>query len=135
MPSAGVAGVRLECTAESRSGAALALDVVAVNAGDEPARDVRPEVVYAHQTYSGEAAALDPGARREWQIPLAPPGAPGPLAATAHVHYLDALARGDARAPRRRLAARARPVRGGLPGRLVIGTVLHPRSCGAAPRP
>ena len=66
MPSAGVAGVRLECTAESRSGAALALDVVAVNAGDEPARDVRPEVVYAHQTYSGEAAALDPGARREW---------------------------------------------------------------------
>ena len=95
MPSAGVAGVRLECTAESRSGAALALDVVAVNAGDEPARDVRPEVVYAHQTYSGEAAALDPGARREWQIPLAPPGAPGTFAATVHVHYVDALGRGS----------------------------------------
>ena len=95
MPSAGVAGVRLECTAESRSGAALALDVVAVNAGDEPARDVRPEVVYEHQTYSGEAAALDPGARREWQIPLAPPGAPGTFAATVHVHYVDALGRGS----------------------------------------
>src|SRR5216117_2410829 len=136
MPSAGVAGVRLECTAESRSGAALALDVVAVNAGDEPprdvrpevvyehqtysgeaaaldpgaavaldgvavnaggerARDVRPEVVYEHQTYSGEAAALDPGARREWQIPLAPPAAPGTFAATVRIHYVDALGRGS----------------------------------------
>src|SRR5207249_4419775 len=65
------------------------------NAGDEPARDVRPEVIYEHQTYSGEAAALDPGARREWQIPLAPPAAPGTFAATVRIHYVDALGRGS----------------------------------------
>ena len=95
VPSAGVAGARLECTAESRAGPTPALDVVAVNAGDEPARDVRPEVIYEHQTYSGEAAALDPGARREWQIPLAPPAAPGTFAATVRIHYVDALGRGS----------------------------------------
>src|SRR5204862_103282 len=147
MPSAGVAGVRLECTAESRAGPAPPLDVVAVNAGDEPARDVRPEVIYEHQTYSGEAAALDPGARREWQIPLAPPAAPGTFAATVRIHYVDALGRGSVPvvvqvpAPdgspgpvRLGLAARALPVRRGLPGRLLIGTVCHPRPCGASPR-
>src|SRR5213593_1411213 len=68
VPSSGVAGVRLECTAESRADAAPTLDVVAVTTGDEPARDVRPEVIYAHRIYAGEAAALDPGARHEWKI-------------------------------------------------------------------
>ncbi len=90
---AGVAGVRLECTAASRSGAPPTLDVLAVNAGDQPARDVRPEVVYQRQTYSGETAALDPGARREWRVVLAPPSAPGTFAAMVHVHYVDALGR------------------------------------------
>ena len=93
--SAGVAGVRLECTAESRAGAAPTLEVVAVNTGDEPARDVRPEVIYAHQTYAGETAALDPGARHAWEIALAPPPAPGTFAATVHIHYVDALGRGS----------------------------------------
>src|SRR5207247_9058909 len=36
-----------------------------------------------------------PGPRRAWQIPLAPPGAPGTFAATVHVHYVDALGRGS----------------------------------------
>ncbi len=92
---AGVAGVRLECTAESRAGAVPTLEVVAVNTGDEPARDVRPEVIYAHQTYAGETAALDPGARHEWEIALAPPPAPGTFAATVHIHYVDALGHGS----------------------------------------
>src|SRR5206468_2353390 len=35
------------------------------------------------------------GPRPEWQIPLAPPGAPGTFAATVHVHYVDALGRGS----------------------------------------
>jgi len=87
----GVAGVRLQCTAESRGGAASTLDVVAVNTGDEPARDVRPEVIYQHQTYSGETAALAPGARREWQVALAPPPESGTFAATIHVRYVDAV--------------------------------------------
>lgn len=94
-PSGGLAGARLECTVESRAGAAASLDVVAVNTGDEPARDVRPEVIYEHRTYTGEAAALDPGTRHAWQIALAPPPGPGAFAATVRVHYVDSHGRGS----------------------------------------
>src|SRR5439155_1379863 len=58
-------------------------------------RGVRPGVIYEHQSYAAAAAALDPGARRGWQIPLAPPAAPGTFAATVRIHYVVALGRGS----------------------------------------
>ncbi len=92
-PGAALAAARLECTAESRAEVAPTLAVVALNAGDEPAREVRPEVLYQHHTYAGEAATLEPGARREWRLALVPPPSPGTFAATVHVRYRDALSR------------------------------------------
>jgi len=79
----GAATVRLALDAE----AGPDLRLVAVNDGDETARDVVPELVYQHRTVQGPAAALAPGARHEWHLPLPPPSGPGTFPVTVRVGW------------------------------------------------
>jgi hypothetical protein len=83
------AAERLECTVEGHAGSPPTLELLARNAGDEPAREVRPEVTFQHRTSSGEAVTLAPGASHAWRLALTPPPAPGTFAATLRVRYLD----------------------------------------------
>lgn len=83
------AAVTLRLEAEARFEGAPALALSAINAGDEAAQAVIPEIVYRHRTVEGDEAVLAPRATHAWQVPL--PGAPhaGTFPATIRLRYRD----------------------------------------------
>ncbi len=86
-PAAG--RLRLDVTGALVAG----LHVTARNAGDEPAEDVVPTVLFQHRTWTGEAARLEPGGTHEWQFGLPTPASEGTVPAIVRVRYRDGLGR------------------------------------------
>src|SRR5262249_3056081 len=105
---AALAAARLALTADPDGGA---LQVGATNAGDEAARDVRPEVVYRHRRTTGDAVRLDPGTHQAWTFAVEPPGA-GAFPAIVRVHWNDVAGH-----------ERATPLVVALPGDIPTGAV------------
>jgi hypothetical protein len=89
IPHAVSAATHLEATGE----AGADLHLVVRNTGDEAARAVTPRLVYQHRTAAGDTGTLEPGASREWRIPLPPPPGPGTFPATIRIEHVDAAGR------------------------------------------
>ena len=83
------ATVVLEASTAAASGEPPAVQLVVTNSGTETARDVVPEVLYQHRTYSGERAQLEPTVRRAWRFSLAPPDGVGTFPATLRIRWSD----------------------------------------------
>jgi hypothetical protein len=69
------------------------LRITASNAGDEPADEVVPEVLYQHRSWTGAAVRLGPDERHEWGFALPAPPGPGTFPAIVRVRYRDPLGR------------------------------------------
>jgi hypothetical protein len=81
--------VRAEARVELRAETDGGLVLTATNAGDAPASDLVPELVYHHRRETGEPVTLAPGEQHVWRLELVPESGAGALPAIVRARWTD----------------------------------------------